>query len=110
MLLGLTQEVRWAADAPSSPVENVGVDHRRADVLVPKKFLDRPDIIPILQEMGSERMPECVASDGFLDPCPFARILDGPLDDGVVEVVPEEATGRCFRKLTVCGKYPLPPP
>lgn len=32
--LGLPREIRRAADASPSPVEDVGVDHRRADVLV----------------------------------------------------------------------------
>jgi len=54
-------------------------------------------------------MPEGVAGDGLRDPGPLARIFDGPLDDGVVEVVPEETTGGRFPKLAVCGKYPLPP-
>ncbi len=64
----------------------------------------------VRQQVGSERMPECMASDGLPDPGPLACILDGPLDDGVVEVVPEEVTGRWFRELAVCGKYPSPPP
>lgn len=110
MLLGLPQEVCRTADAPSSPVKDMGVDHRRADVLVSEEFLYRPDIIPVLQQVGSERMPECMASDGLPDPGPLACILDGPLDDGVVKVVPEEAAGRWFRELAVCRKYPLPPP
>ena len=108
--LGLPREIGRATDTSPSPVEDVGVDHRRADVLVSEQFLNRPDIIPVFQEMGSERMPEGVAGDRLRDPRLLAGIFDGPLDDGVVEVVPEEATGRCFRKLPVCGKYPLPPP
>lgn len=75
-----------------------------------EEFLDRPDIIPILQEMGRERMPEGMAGDGLLDTGPLARLLDGTLYDGFVEVMPEEAAGGRLRKLPVCGKYPLPPP
>ncbi len=106
--IGSSQEVRRTAYASSSPVEDMRVDHRGADVLVPEEFLDRPVIIPILQEMGSERMPEGVAGDGFLDTGPLARALHRPLDDGVVEVVSEESTGRRFRELSMSGKYPLP--
>jgi len=108
--LGLPRKVRGAPDTPSPPVEHMGVYHRCADVLVPEKFLDRPDIIPILQEVGSERMPEGVAGDGLRDPGPLARVFDGPLDGGVVKVVPEEATGGRFPKLALCGEYPLPSP
>ena len=86
---GLSQGVRRTAYAASPPVEDVGVDHCRADVLVPEEFLDRPDIIPILQQMGRERMPERMTRDGLLDPGPRAGFLYGTLDDGVVEVVPE---------------------
>jgi hypothetical protein len=71
----------------------VGIDHRRAHFPESEEVLDRPDIIPVFQEMGSERMPEGVACDGLRDPGPLAGIFDCPLDDGVVEVVPVQAAG-----------------
>ena len=53
----LSGEVRRAANASSALVQDVGVDHGGVDVAVAQQFLDRPDIVPIFQEVGSERMP-----------------------------------------------------
>lgn len=39
---------------------HVGVDHRHLDLVVPQKLLYRPDIVPILQRIGKETMPEQV--------------------------------------------------
>jgi hypothetical protein len=32
----------------------MGINHRGTDILVTEKFLDGPDVVPILKEMGSE--------------------------------------------------------
>ena len=34
----------------------MGVNHRRAHILVAQQLLDRPNVIPILQQVGSKRM------------------------------------------------------
>ena len=39
-------------DSPTAPVQDMGVDHRRAHVLVAQQLLDRPNIIPIFQQVG----------------------------------------------------------
>jgi len=45
------------ADHTSSPaIEDMGVDHGRIDVAVAEKLLNRPDVVPGLQELGGERM------------------------------------------------------
>ena len=41
-------------------VQHVRVDHGSLDVLVPQ-FLHRPDVVPVLQQMGGKRMPKRVA-------------------------------------------------
>jgi len=43
----------------------VGIDHRRPDILMPEQFLNRPNVIAILQEVGGEGMPKGVARDPF---------------------------------------------
>ena len=53
----LSGEVCRTPDASSALVQDMGVDHGGVDVAVPQQFLDRPDIVPFFQEMGSERMP-----------------------------------------------------
>ena len=43
-----------AANETPPTVQNVGVFHGRADILVPQEFLNRPDIAPFLEQMGGE--------------------------------------------------------
>ena len=40
----------------------MGIDHGRTDVLMPKEFLDRPDIVAVLKQMGGKGMPEGVTT------------------------------------------------
>ena len=37
------------ANSGRSPIEDMGVDHRRLDVLVPQQFLHRPEVVTVLQ-------------------------------------------------------------
>ena len=50
-----------ATDASRTPVEDVGVDHRRADVPVTEQLLDSADVVALFQEVSGERMAEGVA-------------------------------------------------
>ena len=68
----LSGKVRRAPDAPSPLVQNVGVYHGGVDVAVAHQFLYRQDIVPFLQEMGSERMPEGMAGDPLRIPAAAA--------------------------------------
>lgn len=45
----LLREIQGTPNAPASAVEDVGVDHRRADVPVAEKFLDGPDVVPFFE-------------------------------------------------------------
>lgn len=47
--------VQRAHDPASAPVEDVGVDHRRLHVLVSQQFLDRPDVVAVLEEVVGRR-------------------------------------------------------
>ena len=42
----------------ASFVKNMSVDHRGFDIIVAQEFLNRPDIITALQQMGSKGMAE----------------------------------------------------
>lgn len=60
-------------DPPACPaafpsVEHMGIDHRGADILVPEKFLYRPDVVSILKQVCGKRMTERVAARGLGDP------------------------------------------
>ncbi len=87
-LIGATrQPVGRAADAAPAPVEDMGVDHRRANVLVAEQFLDGADVVTVRQEMCGKRMPKGVAGDPLGQPgfsrCRFQR----PLKQGFVDVM-----------------------
>ena len=40
------EQLSRTLDAASTPVEHMGIDHRRADILVTEQFLHRADVIP----------------------------------------------------------------
>jgi hypothetical protein len=47
----LHQTVDQAANAAPAPIEDVGVDHCRAQIPVPQELLDRPCVVAVLQKM-----------------------------------------------------------
>jgi hypothetical protein len=61
----LLREIEGTPHTFSSSVEDVRVDHRRSDVPVPQQLLYRPNVVPFLQQVGSERMPKGMACDPF---------------------------------------------
>ena len=50
--------VERAADAETGFVEDVGVDHRGRDVLVPEQFLDGANIVAGLEQVRREAVAE----------------------------------------------------
>ncbi len=46
----------------------MGRDHRGTDILVIEEFLDGPDVVAVLKQMGPERMTERVAVRGLGEP------------------------------------------
>jgi hypothetical protein len=55
------EPVCWAADGRRPPVQDVGVNHRRAHVLVAQEFLDCADVVPRLQEVCGKRVAKRMA-------------------------------------------------
>src|SRR5439155_24358814 len=53
--------VGGATHAAGAPVQDVGVDHRGADVTVTEQFLYGPDVVVVLQQVRGERMTKGVA-------------------------------------------------
>lgn len=51
----LSQAVSRAVNSSAASIEDMCVDHCRADVLVPEKFLDRPNIVAVLKQMRALR-------------------------------------------------------
>jgi len=64
----LSQDVHRAANAAPAAVEDVCVDHRGTHIPVPQQLLDRPDVVSVLEQVGGERVTECVAGPCFLMP------------------------------------------
>jgi hypothetical protein len=44
--------IERTAHAPPTLIQNVGMNHRRAHVAMPKEFLDRPDVIAGFEQAG----------------------------------------------------------
>jgi hypothetical protein len=84
---GRGQCVEWAANAAAPDLEDVGVDHRCADVAVTEQLLDRPDVVPSLQEVGRERMTQAVRRRRLVDSSPLDGSLERPLKCLVVRMV-----------------------
>ena len=55
------------ADPSATAIEHVGVDHRGADVGVTQQFLDGPDVVAALQQVGGERVPNRVRRRPLVD-------------------------------------------
>jgi hypothetical protein len=65
----LGQPVCRTANALTAAIQNVRVNHGRTNVAVPQKFLNGSNVIAIREQMGSKRMPECMAGYPFGQSC-----------------------------------------
>ncbi len=81
-LIGIaSQPIRRAADTPPAAVQNMGVDHGRADVLVAQEFLHRADVVTIGQQMRGKRMPKRVPRHALRQSGLSHSLLDRLLDE-----------------------------
>src|SRR5437762_541853 len=55
----------------------MGVDHRGADIIMSKQFLNRSDVIPVFEQMCCKRMPQRMATGRFANSRFSARIFHG---------------------------------
>ena len=76
-----------AANVETRAVANVGINHRGGDIFVPEEFLDGPDIITILQQMGSETVPKGMTACRFRDTAGPDGVLDRVLQVSFRDVV-----------------------
>ena len=79
--------VSGAADGEGSAVEDMGVDHRGADVVVTEELLHGADVVAVFEEMRGERMPQRVAGGPLVNACLTHGIFHGPLDRAFVNMV-----------------------
>jgi hypothetical protein len=57
-----SKSVDRAANSGRSPIEDMGVDHRRLDVAVAQEFLYGSNVIAAFEQVSGEGMPERMAS------------------------------------------------
>ena len=63
------------------------VDHCGSDILMAEQLLDRADIVPVLKQVGGERMAKRVARGPFDQASPLNGLLNCLLNDRVVHMV-----------------------
>jgi hypothetical protein len=71
----LLHRVEWTADAASSVLDDVGVDHRRGNAAVAEELLHGADVVTAFQEVGGEGVAEGVIGDAFVEAGFSSRIL-----------------------------------
>jgi hypothetical protein len=80
--VGRTSDGAWA------PVKDVCVDHGGADVRVAEEFLDYPDVVAVLQQVGGKGVAKRVAAHALGD----ARSKGGD-PDGIAHAVEKPRLG-----------------
>ena len=85
------ERVGGASDTSASgSVQDVRVNHRRLQVPVTQKLLDRADIVALFEQVGRERMPKRMTARGLLDAHVPYCLRDRALDIPVLEVMPAD--------------------
>lgn len=59
---GRKKSVQGTVRCQASPIQHVRADHRRGNICVPQKLLDRADVLPPLQQMRCTRMAQRAAT------------------------------------------------
>ena len=109
--LRASEAVHWTPDSqPSGPLKDMGVDHRRGDVAVPKKLLHRPDVMAVFQEVRGERVAHRVRGRVLFDTGLPHRKMECTLQDGLVKVVAARLPCLVITVVTGRRKDPLPGP
>jgi hypothetical protein len=63
------------------------VNHGRFDVLMPQKFLDRPDVVSSFEQAGGKTVPKSVAACRLANVGPPHGLMHGFLDHRLRQVV-----------------------
>ena len=65
----------------------MSIDHRRFDILVAEKLLDRSDVIATPEQVSGEGMAEGVTCGPFRQACLYDRVSHSFLHQGFVNVM-----------------------
>ncbi len=82
--------------------------HCRTHVGVPQQFLQRPDVVPIFQQVRREGVPKRVTRRPLRDPRRAYSLLHGPLHRSLMRVMAAKLPGDDVAILPRGGKHPLP--
>ena len=69
-------------------VRHMGVDHCGLDAPMSRQFLDGPDVMACIEQMGRERMPERMRTCGFIYPRLTGSIPDRSLQNCLTHIMP----------------------
>jgi hypothetical protein len=106
----LSERVERAAHALAAALEDVGVDHRGAHILVAEELLDRADVVTALEQVRGEGVAQRVAGRVLGDAGALDGVLDGALDDRWVDVMAALAARAAVGPAPLLREYPLPAP
>src|SRR6266404_4127219 len=106
----LREQVRRGPDGAWTAIQDMSVDHGRRHVTMTEQFLDCPDVVPVLQQVGGERVAEGVAPCGLRDARRAYSVADGALEDGFVEMMAPVLPGLVITVQPGGGEHPLPRP
>ena len=58
-------KLQWTSYPHPAPIQDMGIDHCRRNVLVSEEFLNRPDVVAIHKEVSSKAVTERMTTDMF---------------------------------------------
>ena len=79
--------IQRGTDGESATIEDVGVDHCRAYILMTEEFLDGSNIIAILEQVRSEGMAQGVTTDALLNCGCASRLFNRTLQRGRIKMM-----------------------
>lgn len=85
--------IQRATHGQAAALEDVGVDHGGAHVLVAEEFLHRTDVVAVFQEMGSEGVAEGVAGNALANPGLLGGLPDCSLQVALVQMMAADNAG-----------------
>jgi len=91
-------------------VENMGVNHRGADVGMTEQFLHSTDIVTAFQQMRGKRMPKGVRRSGLAKIGIARRLFHGPLYGLLLNMMPPHLAATWVGGELCGGEYILPNP
>ena len=91
-------------------VQHVGINHRRAHILVPQEFLHGPNVIPGLQQVRRKRVTQRVTTHSLVHERQTGRHFHCALQNCRIHMMPAPLLMLTRQVRRACRKHPLPSP